>query len=364
MRAYVVQEPFGLDALTLIERPDPQPGPGQVLVRMRAVSLNYRDLLVVKGVWRPAGPRIPVSDGAGEVVAVGDGVTRVKTGDRVAGIFYPGWIDGEVTPDKLQAPSLGGSGADGTLAELVAFDEGAVVQVPEHLSDEEAATLPLAGVTAWHAIVRRSGVQEGDTVLVQGTGGVSLFALQLAHMAGARVIVTLSSDEKLRRARQLGAVDGINYKESPDWDARVLEITAGRGVDHVIEVVGAENLTRSLNAVRLSGTINVIGLLGGTARTDRNVRLRREERAAERHPVGPREMFEEMNLAISKHELKPVIDRVFGLTRCRARAIWKRDHTSEGLRPSMKPRLRLHPTAPSACHPAPTPGRRRSGWRR
>ena len=317
MKAYIVQEPFGLDALTLVERPDPQPGPGQVLVRMRAVSLNYRDLLVLRGVWRPTGPRIPLSDGVGEVVAVGDGVTRVQVGDRVAGTFLPGWIDGELTPEKLQAPSLGGVGADGTLAELVVFGAEEVVRVPGHLTDEEAATLPLAGVTAWHAVIRRSGVKAGETVLVQGTGGVSLFALQFARMRGARVIATSSSDEKLRRVRELGAEHGINYKESPAWDERVLEITEGRGVDHVIEVVGAENLTRSLNAVRMSGTISVIGLLGGSnARietfgfVEKNVRL---------HGIyiGSREMFEEMNQAITEHALKPVVDRVFGFDEAR-----------------------------------------------
>lgn len=311
MKAYEIQEPFGIDALTLVERPEPQAGPGQVLVRIRAVSLNYRDLLVVKGVWRPTSPRIPASDGVGEVVAVGEGVTRIRTGDRVAGIFLPGWIDGEVTPEKLQTPSLGGVGLDGTLAEYVSFGEETVVRVPEHLSDEEAATLPLAAVTAWHAVIRRSGVKRGDTVLVQGTGGVSLFSLQFAHMAGARVIVTSSSDEKLRRAGGLGAVHGINYKESPDWDERVLEITGKRGVDHVIEVVGAENLTRSLNAVRMSGSISVIGLLGGTSAqietfgfVEKNVRLNGIY-------IGSREMFEEMNQAITEHGLKPVVDRVF-----------------------------------------------------
>lgn len=312
MKAYIVQEPFGLDALTLVERPVPQPGPGQVLVRMLAVSLNYRDLLVLRGVWRPTGPRIPLSDGVGEVVAVGEGVTRVRVGDRVAGTFLPGWIDGELSPEKLQAPSLGGVGADGTLAELVVFGAEEVVRVPEHLTDEEAATLPLAGVTAWHAVIRRSGVKAGETVLVQGTGGVSLFALQFARMRGARVIATSSSNEKLRRARELGAEHGINYKESPAWDERALEITEGRGVDHVIEVVGAENLTRSLNAVRMSGSISVIGLLGGSnARietfgfVEKNVRL---------HGIyiGSREMFEEMNQAIVEHALKPVVDRVFG----------------------------------------------------
>lgn len=311
MKAYQIQEPFGIDSLTLVERPEPQPGPGQVLVRIRAVSLNYRDLLVIKGVWRPAAPRIPVSDGMGEVVAVGDGVTRIRTGDRVAGIFLPGWIDGEVTPAKLRVPSLGGVAADGTLAEYVSFGEEAVVQVPEHLSDEQAATLPLAGVTAWHA-VRRCGVQKGESVLVQGTGGVSLFALQFAQMAGARVLVTSSSDEKLRRAGGLGAVHGINYKRSPNWDERVLEITEDRGVDHVVEVVGAENLTRSLNAVRMSGSISVVGLLGGTRAqietfgfVEKNVRLNGIY-------IGSREMFEEMNQAISEHRLEPVVDRVFG----------------------------------------------------
>jgi NADPH:quinone reductase-like Zn-dependent oxidoreductase len=312
MKAYVVQEPFGIEALTLLERPVPQPGPGQVLVRMRAVSLNYRDLLVIQGVWRPASPRIPASDGVGEVVTVGEGVSRINTGDRVAGIFLPGWIDGEATADKLQAPSLGGVGADGTLAEYVAFDESAVVHVPEHLSDEEAATLPLAAVTAWHALVRRSGVKEGDTVLVQGTGGVSLFALQFALMARAHVIVTSSSEEKIRRALQLGALHGINYKESPNWDERVLDITANRGVDHIVEVVGGENLARSLQAVRMSGSISMIGLLGGTSGqiemfgfVEKNVRLNGIL-------VGSREMFEEMSRAIAEHQLKPVIDRVFG----------------------------------------------------
>lgn len=312
MKAYIVQEPFGLDTLTLVDRPEPQPGPGQVLVRMRAVSLNYRDLMVIRGIWRPTGPRIPLSDGVGKVVALGEGVTRFQTGDRVAGTFLPGWIDGDVTPGKLQEPSLGGVGADGTLAELVAFGEQEVVRVPEHLTDEEAATLPLAGVTAWHAVIRRSGVKKGDTVLVQGTGGVSLFALQFAHLAGAEVIVTSSSNEKLQRARELGAVHGINYKETPNWDERVLEITENRGVDHVIEVVGAENLTRSLNAVRMSGTISVIGLLGGSGAqietfgfVEKNIHL---------HGIyiGSREMFEEMNRAIAEHKLKPVVDRVFG----------------------------------------------------
>lgn len=310
MKAYVVEEPFGIDALRVEERPIPEPGAGQVLVRVRAVSLNYRDLLVIGGTWRPTSPRIPASDGVGEVVAVGPGVTRVGVGERVAGIFLPGWIGGELMPEALKSPSLGGAGADGTLAEYAVFDAEAVVPVPTHLSDVEAAALPLAGVTAWHAITR-VGVKAGDTVLVQGTGGVSLFALQFAQVLGASVIVTSGSDEKLRRARELGAAHGINYRHTPAWDQRVLELTAGRGVDHVIEVVGGENLDRSLNAVRMSGSIAMVGLLGGTRASietfgfvEKNVRL---------HGifVGSRELFEEMNGVVSRHEIRPLIDRVF-----------------------------------------------------
>jgi NADPH:quinone reductase-like Zn-dependent oxidoreductase len=312
MKAYIIQEPFGIEALTPVERPDPQPGPGQVLVRIRAVSLNYRDLLVVRGVWRPAEPRIPVSDGVGEVVALGEGATRFQIGDRVAGIFLPGWIDGELTPEKLEVPSLGGVGADGVLAELVIFDEEKAVRVPEHLSDEEAATLPLAGVTAWNAVVRRSGVKQGETVLVQGTGGVSLFALQFARMVGAHVLVTSSSDEKLQRALELGAVHGINYRERPKWDEPVLEYTAKRGVDHIVEVVGGENLTHSLKALRLGGSISIVGLLGGTSAQIETFGF--VEKSVRLHGImiGSREMFEEMNQAITEHELKPVVDRVFG----------------------------------------------------
>ena len=309
-RAYVVQPPFGVDALTAVERPTPEPGPGQLLVRMRAVALNYRDLLIVGGAWKAPAPRVPASDGVGEVVAVGPGVTRVAVGDRVAGSFYPHWVDGEATPEKLRAP-LGGVAADGVLAEHVLFDAEGVAHVPAHLPDEEAATLPCAGLTAWHAIARRARVRAGDTVLVQGTGGVSLFALQFARLAGARVVVTSSSDEKLRRARALGAAEGINYRETPDWERRALELTDGRGVDHVVEVVGGEHLNRSLRAVRLGGTISVVGLLAGThgavdvfGIASRNATLHGIE-------VGSREMFEEMSAAVAASALRPVVDRVF-----------------------------------------------------
>lgn len=309
MRAYVIEEPFGIDALRVVERPVPRPGAGQVLVRMRAVALNYRDLMIVGGRWRAPSPRVPVSDGVGEVVALGEGVSRVALGDRVAGTFYPRWIDGEPTPQKLQA-SLGGTAADGVLAEHVLFDADAVVAVPAHLTDAEAATLPCAALTAWHAVVVRARVATGDTVLVQGTGGVSLFALQFARMAGATVIATSGSDGKLERLRALGAVHGVNYRRTPEWDARVLELTEGRGVDHVVDPIGGENLNRSLNAVRLGGTIGLVGFLAGTSApvetflmAEKNVRL---------HGilVGSRAMFEQMNAAIAEHALRPVVDRV------------------------------------------------------
>lgn len=310
MRAWMVREPFGIEALSLATRPVPRPGPTEVLVRMRAVSLNYRDLLVVRGAWRPTSPRVPASDGVGEVVEVGEGVTRFRSGDRVAGIFLPGWIDGELEPAKLEKPSLGGTGADGTLAEYVAFEEAAAVPVPEHLSDEEAATLPLAAVTAWHAVTR-SGVARGDTVLVQGTGGVSLFALQFARMRGAEVIVTSSSTEKLVRARDLGAAGGVNYRQSPEWGAQVRSLTGGRGVDHVVEVIGGENLDQSLAALRLGGSIAMVGQLGGTTArvhtfgfVEKGVRLFGVL-------VGSRAMFEEMNAALLAHRLRPVVDTVF-----------------------------------------------------
>ena len=309
-RAIVIQEPFGAEALRMVARPMPVPGRGEVVVRMRAVALNYRDVLIVNGAWKAREPRVPVSDGVGEVVAVGAGVTRVAVGDRVAGAFYPHWIEGEATPEKLRTP-LGGVAADGVLADHVRFPEEGVVAVPAHLTDEEAATLPCAALTAWHAIVARARVRPGDTVLVQGTGGVSLFALQFARLAGARVIVTSSSDEKLARARALGAAEGINYRDVPDWDRRVLELTGGRGVDHVVEVVGGAHLNRSVSAVRLGGTISIVGLLAGThgavdvfGIASKNARVHGIE-------VGSRAMFEEMNRAIAAHALRPVVDRVF-----------------------------------------------------
>lgn len=217
MRAYELKGGFGIDSLVLAEKPIPQPGAGQVLVKMRAWSLNYRDLMVIKGSYRPnlPLPMTPLSDGVGEVVGVGQGVSRISVGQRVAGIFMPKWLEGELTEAKAKS-ALGG-GETGMAAEYVVLDADGVVSVPDHLTDEEAATLPCAAVTAWHAVVTSGRVKAGDTVLTLGTGGVSLFALQFAKSFGARVIVTSSSDEKLARALDLGASDGINYKTTPEW---------------------------------------------------------------------------------------------------------------------------------------------------
>ncbi|MBV9122443.1 MAG: NAD(P)-dependent alcohol dehydrogenase [Planctomycetes bacterium] len=310
MKAFEIRDQFGLDHLVLTEKPEPRPGPGQVLVQMKAFSLNYRDLLVVKGLYNPKLrlPMVPLSDGAGEVAAVGEGVTRVKTGDRVAGIFMQQWLDGALTETKARS-ALGG-GIEGVLAESVVFSEEGLVRVPEHLTDEEAATLPCAAVTAWHALITEGKLKAGDCVLLQGTGGVSLFALQFARLSGARIILTSSSDAKLERARQLGAAEGINYKTTPEWDRRVRELTEGVGVDHVVEVGGAGTLPQSLRAVRLGGQISLIGVLTGGGEVNPMPILMKNVRVQGIY-VGSREMFEAMNRAIAFQKLRPVVDRVF-----------------------------------------------------
>jgi NADPH:quinone reductase-like Zn-dependent oxidoreductase len=310
MKVYEIRERFGLDALKLTERPQPQPGPREVLLRIKAASLNYRDLLVVKGQYNPKMPlpRIPLSDAAGEVAAVGPGVTRVQVGQRVAAIFMQKWIAGDLDDSKAKS-ALGGA-IDGLLAEYAVLHEDGLVPVPEHLSFEEAATLPCAGVTAWHGLVTEGHVKPGDTVLLQGTGGVSLFALQFARLAGARVIITSSSNEKLERARKLGATEGINYKETPEWGERARELTGGRGVDHVVEVGGAGTLGQSLRAVRIGGQISLIGILSGGGQVNPMPILMKNVRVQGIF-VGSREMFEAMNRAIAANQLRPIVDRVF-----------------------------------------------------
>jgi NADPH:quinone reductase-like Zn-dependent oxidoreductase len=315
MRVLEVRPPFGIDSLAFAERPDPAPGPRQIVVQLRALSLNYRDLLVVNGVhrWRPTGPRIPVSDGVGVVIAVGEGVTRVRIGDRVAPIFYPLWIEGGPAPDKMDLP-LGGSGADGLFAERALVHESAVVHVPPYLSDEEAATLPCAGVTAWNGVIEEGRLRAGDTVVVLGTGGVAIFAFQFARMSGARVIVTSSSDEKLERARALGATAGINYRTTPDWPQRIVELTGG-GADLVVDTAGV--LPEVIPAVRVGGTVAFIGFLTGMRVEIDLIGLMGKSARVQAIDVASRAMFESMNRALLVNELRPVVDRVFGFEEAR-----------------------------------------------
>lgn len=263
MKAYEIQSNAGIDALALVDRPQAKPAAGQVLIQVKAASLNYRDLLVIEGAYGAGQkyPLIPMSDGAGEVVAVGEGVTRVKIGDRVAGIFFQDWIYGSLTKEKMKS-DLGG-GIDGMLAEYVVLHQDGLVILPDYLSYIEGATLPCAAVTAWHGLITKGNIGAGDSVLLLGTGGVSIFALQFAKIHGARAIITSSSDEKLARAKQLGADETINYKATPDWEKQVYQLTNRTGVDHVVEVGGAGTLSKSLQAVRIGGRISLIGVLSG-----------------------------------------------------------------------------------------------------
>jgi NADPH:quinone reductase-like Zn-dependent oxidoreductase len=311
MKLHLLQGGFGIDNVTVAERPDPRPGPGQVVLKMRAFSLNYRDLLVVKGQYNPKLklPMVPLSDGVGEVVAIGEGVKRVKVGDRVCPLFMQEWIAGPLTDAKARS-ALGG-GNDGVLAKYAVFHEEGVSPVPAHLTDAEAATLPCAGLTAWHGLMTEGNLCPGDVVLVQGTGGVSLFAVQFARLAGARVIATSSSDAKLARVRQLGAAEGINYKTTPEWGDKARELTGGGGVDHVVEVGGSGTIGQSLRAVRPDGRISLIGILSGTGAFNLTPILMRNI-CVQGIFVGSREMFEAMCRALAVHQMRPVVDRVFG----------------------------------------------------
>jgi len=308
MRAYRLQA-AGIDGLAEVELPMPKPGPRQVLVKVAACSLNFRDLAIALGTYRmPTKPNlVPLSDGAGEVVEVGTGVTRVKAGDRVAGCFFQRWFGGPPAADT-HASALGG-GLDGMLTQHVVLEQDGVVALPAHLSFEEAATLPCAAVTAWHALAEHARIVAGQTVLVQGTGGVSIFALQLARLMGAQVIVTSSSEQKLARAKALGAAHGVNYKATPEWDKAVVELTGG-GVDHVVEVGGPGTLARSLRAIRVGGKITMIGVLSGAAEINPMLIFSRRANV-QGISVGSTQMFEAMNRAIAASGLKPIIDKVF-----------------------------------------------------
>jgi NADPH:quinone reductase-like Zn-dependent oxidoreductase len=302
----------GVEDLKLVELPDPQPGPHQVKVRVRATSINYRDQAVAKGRYFGGAlkqPQIPLSDGAGEVVAVGEGVTRFKIGDRAAGTFVQLWNDG--APPPFPQPALGAPPTVGTLAEYLVLHEDGFVHIPKSLSFEEAATLPCAGVTAWNALYGERQLKPGDTVLTLGTGGVSLLALQIARAGGARVIVTSSSDEKLERAKTLGAEIAINYASTPEWGQAVLDLTDGRGADFVVELGGTGTLGQSMTAVAQGGTIVLIGVLTGMDNAPSPHALMRKRATLRGLLVGNRGMFEDLNRAIDATGIKPVIDKVF-----------------------------------------------------
>ena len=310
MKAWQIKGKGGVEALSLGEVRSPEPGPEDILVRVRAVSLNYRDLVHVHGLMgADRWPLIPCSDGAGEVVAVGDRVDRFKVGDRVVGTFFQDWINGPITEPVMES-ALGGT-APGVLAEQVRLRQQGALHIPTGWSFAQAATLPCAALTAWHALVTRGGVHAGQTVLVLGTGGVSLFALQIAKMHGAKVILTSGSDAKLERARGLGATETINYRSTPDWERQVLELTGGLGVDHVVEVGGAGTFEKSCAAARFGGQVWLIGVLTGFQSLANPLAVLRRSLKVQGIYVGSREMFEMMNAAFALNGLTPVVDRSF-----------------------------------------------------
>ena len=311
MKAYEIQE-FGIDNLRRVDREEPKPGKGDVLVKLHAASLNYRDLMIVEGTYNPRMklPAVPLSDGAGEVTAVGEGVTKWKLGDRVMPNFAQGWLDGKATEEKRRTSLGAGAYWDGVLREFATFGEDGLVKVPDHLSFEEAATLPCAALTAWHALAISGQLKAGETVLTLGTGGVSIFALQLAKLSGARVISTTGNEGKVGRLKELGADEVINYQERDDWDAAVLELTNKRGVDHVVEVGGSGTLARSLNAVRFGGHVAMIGALTSSGSFD-PIKLFMKSTRLQGVFVGSRKMFEQMTAALEIAKVHPVVDRVF-----------------------------------------------------
>lgn len=316
MKAYEVRQ-FGIENLTLVERDEPQSAAREVVVKFHAASLNYRDLMFVKGTYNPKAklPAVPFSDGAGEVVATGSDVTRWKIGDRVCPIFTQGWIEGAPTVQKNRT-ALGAGDRDGVLREYGAFDEDGLVKIPDSLSFEEAATLPCAAVTAWNALVCSGNLKAGEIVLTLGTGGVSIFALQFAKIHGARVVATSSSDEKLERAKELGADMTVNYRSAPEWDKEVFGLTNRAGVDHVVEVGGAGTLAKSLNSVRVGGHVALIGVLASGGDFDPRVILMKSVRVQGIY-VGSRQMFEAMTRAIEANGVKPVVGKTFAFAEAR-----------------------------------------------
>lgn len=321
MRALNVSAPWGPDALTIVEKPDPTPGPGQVLVRMRAVSLNYRDLLMINGAYSRGAATAkdvitPFSDGCGIVEAVGAGVSRFKPGDRVATLFFQGWVSGPPTLEKLTT-SLGFP-IPGAGAELQTFSEHGLSKVPEFLSDHQVATLPCAALTAWRGLFVDARLEPGDTVVLQGTGGVSIFGLQFAHEAGLRTVITSSSDKKLERAKALGADHVVNYRTTPDWSKAVRAVTGGRGADFIMEVGGAGTIQESMKAIKIGGHIAIIGVVAGAGEPFNPASMIGNSAKLQGLSVGSRDMFEAMCRGIDLRSIQPVVDKVFPWTEARA----------------------------------------------
>lgn len=313
MKKYVLKAgSTSLESLVIIEADEPKPKPGEVLIRVHACSLNFRDQAVVTGNYFGGvlqADTVPLSDGAGEVAAVGDGVTKFKPGDRVAGLFFQNWHNGP--PNPVAGPALGATGCDGMLAQYVALPERGVVKIANSLSFEEAATLPCAGVTAWNALMcGRKPIKAGDTVLVLGTGGVSMLALQIAHAAGAHVVATSSSDEKLARARKLGAAACVNYKTTPEWGPAAAAASLRGGADLVVEVGGAGTLAQSMQAVNFDGEIALIGVLTRAGDTTPHP-LMMKGSSIRGIFVGNKTMADDLSAAIDVSGVKPAIDKVF-----------------------------------------------------
>lgn len=316
MKAYELRPEEGFDSLHVVERAAPSLGPNDVRVRVRAVSLNFRDIVMARGAKKRKKPIVPASDGAGEVVAVGANVTHVAVGDRVAAAFFPTWLDGELS-DEHHANALGGS-IDGMLAEEVVLPERAWVKIPARFSFEQAATLPCAAVTAWHALFEAAALKPGDSVVVQGTGGVSMFALQLARAAGATVIATSSSAAKRERLVTMGAAAAIDYREDPKWGDAVRAASGGRGVDVAVEVGGAGTFDQSVRALRYGGTMSLLGILAGTAGTIDTYSIFHKAIRVHGVYVGSVRMFRDLVRALDASAIEPVIDRVFAFDEVRA----------------------------------------------
>ena len=315
MKAYQIRDEWSLEHIELVEIPKPSPGPGEVLVEMKASSLNYRDMVVAnRGYGSKTGnlPLIPVSDGVGIVRELGDGVSRVAIGDRICPLFMQGWISGPPNRERLST-TLGGP-IDGVMAEFRCFPQDSVSKVPEELTDLEASTLPCAALTAWSALIEEGKLQPGESVLIQGTGGVSLFALQFAKICGARCILISGSNEKMKRAQELGADEVLNYQDLPEWGKRVRDFSGGEGVDHIVEVGGPETLPQSLRAIRPGGTISMIGVLSGSEMKAQLGLIVTRQIRLQGITVGHRDGFEAMASAINASGMKPIVDQVYPFT--------------------------------------------------